>query len=40
MCSAPGGEGEAVVFDKLYDHFDHMLVWQQMQKLTGEAVVP
>ena len=40
MCSAPGGEGEAVVSDKLHNHFDQMLVWQQMQKLAGEAVVP
>ena len=40
MCSIPGGEGEAAVCDQLHDHFDHVLVWQQMQKLAGEAVVP
>ena len=40
MCSAPSGKGEAVVYDKLHDNFDHVPVWQQMQKLAGEAVVP
>ena len=40
MCSAPGGEGEAVVCDKLHDHFYHVSVWQQTQKLAGESAVP
>ena len=40
MCSAPGGKGEAVVCDKLHEHFDYVPVWQQMQKLAGEAAVP
>ena len=29
-----------MVCDKLHDHFDHVPVWQQTHKLTGEAVVP
>ena len=37
MCSAPGGEGEAAVCDKLHNHFDHVPLWQQTQKLAGEA---
>ena len=39
MCSAPGGEGEAAVCDKLHDHFDNVPVWQQTQKLAGETTV-
>ena len=39
MCSAPSGEGEAAVCGKLHDNFDHVPVWQQMQKLAGEAMV-
>ena len=31
---------EAAVCDKLHDHFDHVSVWQQTQKLAGEAAVP
>ena len=29
-----------MVSDKLHDHFDCVPVWQQMQKLAGEASVP
>ena len=29
-----------MVCDKLHDHFDHVSVWQQTQKLAGEAAVP
>ena len=32
--------GEAAVCDKLHDHFGHVSVWQQAQKLAGEATVP
>ena len=40
MCSAPSDKGEATVCDKLHDHFDHVPVWQQIQKLAGEVTVP
>ena len=40
MCSAPGGEGEDAVCDKLHDHFNHVPVWRQTQKLAGETAVP
>ena len=36
----PCGEGEAVVYDKLHDYFDHVPFLQQMQKLAGKAMVP
>ena len=35
----PDGKGEAVVYDKLHDHFDHVPVWQQTQKLAGRTTV-
>ena len=29
-----------MVCDKLHDYFDHVPVWQQKQKLAGDAAVP
>ena len=40
MLSTTGGEGKTPVSDKLHVHFDHVPVWQEVEKFAGEATEP
>ena len=35
-----GSVGEVFVINKLYDHANHVFVWQKLKKLTGKTMMP
>ena len=40
LLAVTGSKGETSVFDKLHNHFDHVLIRQKPQQLASKTTVP